>query len=118
MAGIKNEIVKFIADVELDPQQAAQYQKSLEDCEKSADALRSCDLLSEFLTLHQQQQHNVSENVMLYSWERHAKSWRRRPACPWKMLLSLRKASEYASLDHEVVSFPLNQLNERRLFEN
>lgn len=40
MAGIKNEIVKFIADVELDPQQAAQYQKSLEDCEKSADALR------------------------------------------------------------------------------
>ena len=40
MAGIKNEIVKFIADIELDPQQTAQYQKSLSDCEKSADALR------------------------------------------------------------------------------
>lgn len=37
---IKNEIVKFIADIELDPQQAAQYQKNLADCEKSADALR------------------------------------------------------------------------------
>ena len=37
---IKNEIVKFIADIELDPQQTAQYQKSLSDCERSADALR------------------------------------------------------------------------------
>ena len=26
--------------------------------------------------------------------------WRRRPDCPWRRLLSLRKASEYASLDN------------------
>ena len=37
---LKNEIVKFIADIQLDPQQAASYQKNLADCEKSASALR------------------------------------------------------------------------------
>ena len=37
---------------------------------------------------------------MLYSWERHAKSWRRRPDCRWRRLLSLKKAYEYASLDN------------------
>ncbi len=40
MASLKNEIVKFIADIQLDPQQAASYQKNLADCEKSASALR------------------------------------------------------------------------------
>jgi hypothetical protein len=40
MASLKNEIVKFIADIQLDPQQAAAYQKNLADCERSADALR------------------------------------------------------------------------------
>lgn len=40
MASLKNEIVKFIADIELDPQQAASYQKNLADCEQSASALR------------------------------------------------------------------------------
>lgn len=40
MASLRNEIVKFIADIQLDPQQAAAYQKNLADCEKSADALR------------------------------------------------------------------------------
>ena len=40
MASLKNEIVKFIADIQLDPQQAASYQKNLADCERSASALR------------------------------------------------------------------------------
>lgn len=40
MASLRNEIVKFIADIQLDPQQAAAYQKNLADCERSADALR------------------------------------------------------------------------------
>ena len=40
MASLKNEVVKFIADVHLDPQQAASYQKNLADCERSASALR------------------------------------------------------------------------------
>lgn len=37
---IKNEIVKFIADVELDPQDAAKYTEGLQSCEKAAEALR------------------------------------------------------------------------------
>ena len=40
MASLKNEVVKFIADIQLDPQQAASYQKNLADCERSASALR------------------------------------------------------------------------------
>lgn len=40
MANIRNEIVKFIADVELDPQDAAKYTEGLQSCEKAADALR------------------------------------------------------------------------------
>ena len=40
MSNIQNEIVKFIADIEIDPQDAATYQKALGDCEASADALR------------------------------------------------------------------------------
>ena len=36
----ENEIVKFIAEVELDPQTAAQYQQNLADTEKHNEALR------------------------------------------------------------------------------
>lgn len=44
---IQNEIVKFIADIELDPQDTAAYQKGLSDCEKSADALRKSIALTQ-----------------------------------------------------------------------
>jgi len=40
MGKLENEIVKFIAEVELDPQTAAQYQQNLADTEKHNEALR------------------------------------------------------------------------------
>lgn len=40
MGKLDNEIVKFIAEVELDPQTAAQYQQNLADTEKHNEALR------------------------------------------------------------------------------
>lgn len=40
MAKIENEIVKFIAEVELDPQSAAEYTKGLQDAERHNEALR------------------------------------------------------------------------------
>lgn len=40
MAKIDNEIVKFIAEVELDPQMAAEYTKGLQEAEKHNAALR------------------------------------------------------------------------------
>ena len=40
MGKLENEIVKFIAEVELDPQTAAKYQQNLADTEKHNEALR------------------------------------------------------------------------------
>ncbi|MGM9767465.1 MAG: hypothetical protein ACI3Z0_03240 [Candidatus Cryptobacteroides sp.] len=64
MASLKNEIVKFIADIQLDPQQAAAYQKNLADCERSADALRKS--ISETTEKMEQMRSSGQESTQAY----------------------------------------------------